>query len=166
MEAIFLDCGAGGPQLKRNPLGCERRVFRLTLIPIPEAHDDASFFRGTITLGNHSEEFLAAAWLWDADRYERQWRDAARDLLAERDRSAFITSFIHPDAHHNVIWPAWRVGRIVYIQNHLTSRHQLHGVLDVDHIHRFVRERSTTTEDGQAVSEWVVTLDELAAFAA
>ena len=22
MEAIFLDCGAGGPQLKRNPLGC------------------------------------------------------------------------------------------------------------------------------------------------
>ena len=24
MEAIFLDCGAGGPQLKRNPLGGQR----------------------------------------------------------------------------------------------------------------------------------------------
>jgi hypothetical protein len=22
MEVIFLDCGAGGPQLKRDPLGC------------------------------------------------------------------------------------------------------------------------------------------------
>jgi hypothetical protein len=22
MEAIYLVCGAGGPQLKRNPLGC------------------------------------------------------------------------------------------------------------------------------------------------
>jgi hypothetical protein len=25
MEAIFLVCGAGGPQLKRNPLGCRER---------------------------------------------------------------------------------------------------------------------------------------------
>ena len=31
MEAIFLVCGAGGPQLKRNPLGCAR-----TRMPSPQ----------------------------------------------------------------------------------------------------------------------------------
>ena len=33
MEAIFLVCGAGGPQLKRNPLGCTITGLR------PPAHD-------------------------------------------------------------------------------------------------------------------------------
>src|SRR5512143_1500564 len=140
-------------------------MFRLALIPVLESHDDATFFRGTITLGDHSEEFLAAAWLWDAAKYEHQWRTAARELVTLTDRSAFVTSFIHPDAHHNVIWPAWRVGRLVYVQNQL-MRHPQTGVLDTDHIHRFVGERRTTTEDGQALSEWIVTLDDVAAFAA
>jgi contact-dependent growth inhibition (CDI) system CdiI-like immunity protein len=141
-------------------------VFNLTLFPLPEIHDDASFFRGTITLGDFTEEFLAASWLWDADRYKRQWRAAAQELVAERDRSAFITSFIHPDAHHNVIWPAWRVGRLVYIQNHLMVRDTLTSVLDVDHIYRFVGARRTTSEGDEPISEWVVTLDDVAAFAA
>jgi hypothetical protein len=30
VEAIFLDCGAGGPQLKRNPLGGGTRGFVIT----------------------------------------------------------------------------------------------------------------------------------------
>ena len=38
MEAIFLVCGAGGPQLKRNPLGsiptCAGKVFHMTPIPL------------------------------------------------------------------------------------------------------------------------------------
>ena len=141
-------------------------MFNLALFPLPESHDDASFFRGTITLGDFSEEFLAAAWMWDAERYKRQWRAAAHELVAERDRSAFVTSFIHPDAHHNVIWPAWRVGRLVYIQNHLLLRHTQPGVLDVDHIYRSVGARRTTSEDDEPISEWVVTLDDVAAFAA
>ena len=29
MEAIFLVCGAGGPQLKRNPLGCTHKTMSL-----------------------------------------------------------------------------------------------------------------------------------------
>ena len=33
MEAIFLVCGAGGPQLKRNPLGSRTFVWRSTLTP-------------------------------------------------------------------------------------------------------------------------------------
>ena len=32
MEAIFLGCGAGGPQLKRNPLGCSMIMIRATFL--------------------------------------------------------------------------------------------------------------------------------------
>ena len=32
MEAIFLDCGAGGPQLKRNPLGSMRVPYRFLAV--------------------------------------------------------------------------------------------------------------------------------------
>ena len=37
MEAIFLDCGAGGPQLKRNPLGgssVKARILAALLFPL------------------------------------------------------------------------------------------------------------------------------------
>ena len=129
-------------------------------------HEDGEFWRGSITLGQYSEQFLAAAWLWPRTRYEEQWRGAASALVQGAARSAFITSFSHPDAHHNVIWPAWREGNRVHIQNRLLLREHLPAVLDPERIEEFVGERRVTSDEGEAISDWTVTLEEIRAFAA
>ena len=129
-------------------------------------HEGAEFWRGIITLGEHRESFLAAAGLWPRTRYEQQWRAAATTLARGAARSAFITSFIHPDAHHNVIWPAWRDGNDVYIQNRLLLRPQLATVVDPERIEDFIGERRVTNDEGEPISEWKISIGELASFAA
>jgi len=139
-------------------------VFDLRLTPTIEMCDDATFYRGTIVLGDFSEDFLAAASLWSSVAYQRQWQAAAHALVTDSDRTAFVTSFVHPDGL-NTIWPAWKIGHLIYVQSRLLDRSQLATILDVDRIAEFVGDRETADEDGQALSEWVVTLDEVAAFA-
>jgi hypothetical protein len=141
-------------------------MFILELSDSTERLDDAEFYRGRIVLGDDGEEFLAAAWLLSADRYRRQWRDAAADLLGIKGKSAFVTSFIHPDAHHNVVWPAWREGDLVYFQNHLLLREITGRILDVDNIHECIGERQLHSEDGDRISTWTVPTSAVASFAA
>lgn len=141
-------------------------MFNLELIPVVEEIDDASFYTGTITLDNLRENFLAAAWLWDSEKYKSQWQKAATSLVSGADRTAFVTSFVHPDADHNVVWPAWRIGSLVYIQNRLLFRDQIHRVFDVDRIEEYIGDRQTVIEGGTSISEWTVSLSDIASYAA
>jgi hypothetical protein len=141
-------------------------VFRIEIGREIEQDEDSRYYRGLITIGDYEESFLAASGLWDWQAYERQWRDAARRLLEHRDRTAFVTSFSHPDAHHNFVWPAWYEDDIVYLQHRLLLRECLPSVLDVDRIHDIIGPRETVTEDGDEISQWTVPLADIAAFAA
>jgi hypothetical protein len=141
------------------------RVFNIRLESGLEKHDEGSFYRGIITLGSFSEDFLASASLWTAATYERQWQSAVRDILGPAACSAFITSFVHPDASINVLWPAWRVGDAVRVQNRLVLREHLSGVLDPGKLPALVGERPVATHPGHAISEWVVSAGDLASFA-
>jgi len=141
-------------------------LFEIILDPTPVIHDGAEVYQGSITLGEFREAFLASALLWRPSRYQTQWRTAATSLVRGASRSAFITSFLHPDAHHNVIWPAWRVGSQVYIQNRLVLREQIGKIFEPDRVDELVGERAVTSDEGLPISEWSVTLEEIAAFAA
>lgn len=139
-------------------------MFDITLSDNVEYEDQAPFYRGVLQLGNFTEEFLAAASLWKAERYRRQWREAARSLAGGAERVAFITSFVHPDAV-NVLWPAWREGGLVYIQNQLSLPENRRGLLDPDSPALQVGDRAFQTANGP-IPEWIVPIDEIAAFAA
>jgi contact-dependent growth inhibition (CDI) system CdiI-like immunity protein len=141
-------------------------VFNIQLDPAPVHMDGSAFYKGTIVLGEHRERFLAAAFLWSPARYEEQWQSAASALTHGAQRSAFITSFVHPDASSNVIWPAWREGETIFLQNRLVLREQLAGVVDPDRVDALVGERRTINEDGEVLSEWQVPLADLVRFAA
>ena len=141
-------------------------MFNIEIDPETHSEDEAVFYIGRITLGDHVESFTAAAQPWDAARYEKQWRHAARELAGGAERTAFVTSFIHPNAHHTFIWAAWRVGTDVHLQEMLLLRGLLPGVLDVDRIGAFVPDHTRVSEDGDKISEWVVDLDDVARFAA
>jgi len=141
-------------------------MFNIELDSKVHSDDESQWYEGRITLGDHSEIFLASAQPWTPDQYRRQWQAAARALASGATKTAFVTSFVHPDAHHNFVWAAWRAGELVYVQEILLLRDSLPNVLDVDHIERFVPQRHTKAEDGYQISEWVVSIDHITAFAA
>ncbi len=141
-------------------------MFSIQLEDVPLLQDGAEFYEGTIVLGEYRERFLAAAFLWGPSRYEEQWQAAASALAHGAQRAAFITSFVHPDASSNVIWPAWREGETVFVQNRLLFRDQLAAVMDPDRVAALVGERRTTNEDGEVLSEWQVPLADMVRFAA
>ena len=60
----------------------------------------------------------------------------------------------------------WCVGFDVRLQEMLLRRELLPGVLDVDRIGAFVPGHKTVSKDGDAISEWIVGLDDVARFAA
>jgi hypothetical protein len=139
-------------------------VFDLTLDDTVEHQEGAPFYRGRIRLAGFEENFLAAASLWSPDRYRQQWKAAATSLASGASRTAFITSFVHPDAT-NVLWPAWRVGRLVYIQNHLSLPEKRRGLLTPEAVAIHVGDRVSAGDSGP-ISEWVVLVSDIAAFAA
>ena len=140
-------------------------MFRIVLSPGTEVHDGAQFYRGFIQLGDFEEEFLAAAAHWSRERYERQWRDAAKRLAAGAEVAVFITSFVHPDADA-FVWAGWRDGDIVHVQNLLSLRENRDGLLDPERPEASIGPRQTVSEDGQGVSEWSVGMADISAFAA
>lgn len=139
-------------------------MFDLTLRDTPEYEDDVPFYLGTIRIDTFAEDFFAAASLWTPQHYRRQWQGAARLLLREESKAAFITSFAHPDGI-NVVWPAWREGELVYLHNQLSlPESRGHRLLDPRAPERFVGPRVTVGPDGP-VSEWAVSIGAIAAFA-
>jgi contact-dependent growth inhibition (CDI) system CdiI-like immunity protein len=141
-------------------------VFAIRLDPDLVTHEGTEFYQGSITIGDFRESFLASSLLWSPSKYQKQWRAAAAALAGGAPRSAFITSFVHPDAHHNVIWPAWRVGRDVYIQNRLLLRSQFGKIVDPERVADIVGHREAGKKGGEAISEWRVDVEDLEEFAA
>jgi hypothetical protein len=121
--------------------------------------------RGCIRLGDFREEFLAALSVWTPADYTRHWKDTALALATTSPRGAFLTSFAAPEASYHVIWPAWREGDRVFIQNRLLFAHQISGPLLPGNLPDLVGDPQRVDDDGNRVSEWAVSLEALAMFA-
>lgn len=76
----------------------------------------------------------------------------------------FLVSYNGPDAAFHFAWPAWRDGDRVHVQNWLVLTEQLPTPFNPDEADRFVGVRETTSEDGEPISEWDVSLADVRAF--
>jgi len=62
-------------------------------------------------------------------------------------------------------WPMYRVGEMVALQNHMPWYDQLAEPFSIERQFEFVRDRTTSDEDGQRISEWSVPLESVREFA-
>ena len=120
---------------------------------------------GEIVLGDFRENFAASLYQWSKADYEAQWRNAIRTLL-EGSKSALMVHYVSPEFADNFEWwPMYRVGDVVYLQNHLPWYDQLPGPFSPENMLSFVKDRITINEDGNRISEWSVKLSDIEAFA-
>lgn len=123
---------------------------------------------GEIVIGGFRETFVAPLVYWNVEDYRSSWSLAAKRLLKGEARSAFVTSIHDPnESKYLTWWPAYRIdGRIVFHQQ-LLFFEQMPRAFEVVRLFELVPEYTRVSEDERVeLSEWKVSLDDLAAFVA
>ena len=119
---------------------------------------------GTIVLGEYRDGFEISLEWWGRAAYEQQWLGAAKRLLSGAECVMFLVSYNGPDATFHLAWPVWRNGDSVHVQNCLVLTEQLPTPFNPDEAHRIVGMRETVSEEGEPISEWVISLADVRAF--
>jgi hypothetical protein len=118
---------------------------------------------GAIELGDESDTFAADLHYWSMVEYEAQWREGVARLAAGQASSALVTSYRGPRANLHSMWPMWRIGQTVYIQERLVLDDTITGDAVAEQFYARVGDRHTESEDG-VISEWPVPFADVLAF--
>ena len=134
---------------------------------LPPVGDDDRGREGKITLDDHVETFESPTYVWSVTRYEQQWLEAARRLAAGARSTAFLTEVHAPDdTEYHRWWVMWREGDEVHVQEQLLLVDQLPAPLVLSDPYRSIPARVQISEDGERISEWRLTVDDLTEFVA
>lgn len=120
---------------------------------------------GVIRLGEDHEYFESVLGFWGLDDYNAIWTAGLRRLISGTSTSCLATSVTDPSSANFVeVWPLYREESDVYVQNHLLFLDQLPHELDPTEPWESVHPRSVVDEDGQRISEWRVSIDDIEEF--
>lgn len=124
--------------------------------------EDELILEGKLEIGGFSEGFHAPISHWDRKQYLSQWMKGFEAILEDSNKSAFITAMYDPTKANFIFWwVMYLVGSDVYIQNHVLLMDELDEPFDEFDFQKFVPERETVTEDGEPISEWKVSIDDV-----
>lgn len=117
---------------------------------------------GELRIDCFNEHFNAPISYWDRNKYLSQWKQGLNLILDGHSKSAFIATMYDPKTADFIFWwVMYRVGSNVYLQNHILFMDGLNEPFDENHFSKFVPERETVTEDGDAISEWKVSVEDI-----
>ena len=120
---------------------------------------------GTLRLGEHNEYFESVLGFWGTDDYEEIWIKGLRRLIMGASTSCLATSVLYPpNANFVEVWPLYREESDVYVQDCLLFLDQLSHEFDPAAPWESVFPRSVVSEDGQRISEWRVSIDDIGEF--
>lgn len=117
---------------------------------------------GAITLGEFSERLIIPLSRWQEHQYETQWVQALRKIIEQDDTTTVLITEIYPDnsAEYVNLWPVYRQGTDVYIQNRLLFLDVLPH-FDEDSVNEYIGKRETVDSEGNEISEWKVDIDSI-----
>jgi CdiI N-terminal domain len=120
---------------------------------------------GVIRLGEDHERFESVLGFWGLDDYKAIWTAGLRRLVAGASTSCLATSITDPSSANFVeVWPLYREESDAYVQNQLLVLDQLPREFDPTELWESVDPRSVVDEDGQRISEWRVSIDDIQEF--
>jgi hypothetical protein len=109
---------------------------------------------GRIVIGDFRERFLVSTAFWAPERYERQWVEAATQVLGGT-RAGLLTSMPDPATDDVVrLWTMYPDGEWVRFQEQMVFLGEIADRFDPTQTGRFVHEREIVSEDGHPISEW------------
>jgi hypothetical protein len=121
--------------------------------------------RGRITLGDFSEEFESSLSFWSQADYEQHWLEAASRIETGQTKSAFIVDMYDPSITPFIMWwPIWRRDQTIHVHNQILLFKNLTVAFDPTNPYVHIGDHTTKNEDGEAISEWQVSLKDIQDF--
>jgi hypothetical protein len=121
--------------------------------------------RGRITIDYFVEDFESPLWFWKTADYERQWAEGIQRILDGEPKSCLITSLIDPVRTGDYVFGSWwtlyRDGVNVILQQQLLIGDVVGARFNVTDPYSAVPDYRATTEEGEPLSSWITSLDEL-----
>jgi hypothetical protein len=130
--------------------------------------DEVDGFLGTIIAGELCETFYAGTAFWSREDYERSWFRALDHLLSLDSSTSCLVTYIPSGLPEGIVtlWPLYREGDIVHVQQHLVFPPDMTPQIPVDTPWELVRPRNTVNEGGRRISEWDVDIADVREFLA
>jgi hypothetical protein len=120
---------------------------------------------GEIVIGDFHERFESPLDYWSVKDYQSQWKEALMRIIEGHEKSCFITSINNPRSSNFYIWwPIYREDESVFIQNHLFFLGEAQEPFNLYNPYKSVKERVTINGEGQKISEWMVSINEISDF--
>jgi hypothetical protein len=146
---------------------CRNGDFAIGFLPSEGSQDvfGESCRLGEIVIGRFREQFAAPVAYWKPNEYERQWVEGIERILRQHESSCLVTAMRDPKhADHISVWPLYRAGNVVYVQNHIVVFSELRQPFDGNAPYASIRERETLSDDGAPISEWTTQVSVLRRF--
>ncbi len=145
-------------------------TFMIRFIPENTAQPDSiePYTRlGEIMLGDHLEKFEAVTSFWNAEDYQKHWKQAIERIVHGEEKSCLITSMDDPNIANFIFWwPIYREGNRVFIQNQVLFLDDERISFNPIDPFASIKDRETLTESGLPISEWEFALIDLEQFLA
>ncbi len=119
-----------------------------------------------IVIGSFSEQFTIPIGFWTKKDYINQWCAAAESLLNEpfEASTALLTSMYEPQSVNFLFsWILYKTDKTIYVQNSILN---LDGAqkFELENLNSYIPDRETETDEGQKISEWEISQDDLKGF--
>lgn len=135
--------------------------IRILNEPVEAVYDERCHWC-QIDINKFSERFQAPLTVWDVERYKQQWEDAIARILAAEAKNYFVTGLRDPWSSNLIsLFALYREGDEVFIQNQIILCEGNEEKIAKMNFLDLVAERETHTEDGEEISEWKISIDEL-----
>lgn len=131
----------------------------------PGLDRDSTVAAGLISLGEEVEYFDAPIGYWGADDYRASWSAGLRRIADGARISCLVVSMIDPETANFVeVWPLYRDGDVVHVQNQLIFLDQVGHDFDPSEPWNSVSPRAIADDEGEAISEWTVSVADVEEF--
>ncbi|WP_435283654.1 hypothetical protein [Streptomyces koelreuteriae] len=140
--------------------------IRVVSAPSPAEAEAGGGAVGRITVRDFEESFPMDLTHWAVEDYQASWVRALRRLeRGDGATSCLISSLTNPATSNFVFcWPLYRSADIIYVQSSIIFLEELDQAFVPDEPWRSVGPRATVDEDGNEISEWQTTADEVREF--
>ncbi len=120
---------------------------------------------GERVLGDSGELFLAELSFWTKAQYEAQWREGLNRIVRNLSPSCLIHTMRNPVTARFIFWwPMWRQDDEIVFQESTIWLKEHKERFDPSNPYGFIPEYSNMTEEGEKVSEWRVSVDDVYTF--
>jgi hypothetical protein len=117
---------------------------------------------GEMRLGDFCESFQASLSYWAAPEYLLQWKEGLQRTCTGSTKSCLITSMYDPAcANYLFWWTLYLDGFFVHVHNQILFLENVDRTTFESKIYEYISDRETLDEDGNRISEWTISLDDV-----